>query len=192
MGRDHRSFLFLLRILVVATLAVFCSKCCLSQSVEQEPAAVVELGGSLNRSFTENKSSVGPTIAVEFTPVKDRLELEVGLTSLFGHHSSELSADVLFKKPWTLSPTKELMLGIGPEWIHASAYGVRTNAVGVEVAPDFMFWTSRKHRFGWYLEPGYDYKFGSGHEHSISLTAGFLIGVHRRPGGPNEMNPPPK
>jgi hypothetical protein len=179
MVRNHPSFLILIRPFVVGVLAVICSGHCLSQSVEDEPAAVVELGASLSRSLTEDKSSAGPTAAIEFTPIEDRLEIEVGVTSLLGDHSTESSADLLFKKPWTLSATKEFMLGIGPEWIHTSAYGVTTNAVGVEVAPDFMFWPSGKHRFGWYLEPSYEYKFGSGHEHSISLTVGLLIGVHR-------------
>jgi hypothetical protein len=78
-----------------------------------------------------------------------------------------------------LSTTKEFMLGVGPEWIYTSAYSVKSNAVGIEMAPDFMFWSSGKHRFGRYLEPSCDHKFGSGYEHSISLTAGLLIGVHR-------------
>jgi len=179
MVRNHSSFLFLTRPLVLGVLAIICSGQSSSQSVEEEPAAVVELGGSLSRSLTENKSSLGPTVAVEFTPIEDRLELEAGVTSVFRRHSTEWSTDLLFKKPWTLSATKEFMLGIGPEWIHTNAYGVKSNAVGIEVAPDFMFWSSGKHRFGWYLEPSYDYKFGSGHEHSISLTAGLLIGVRR-------------
>ena len=66
------------------------------------------------------------------------------------------------------------MLGIGPEWIRTNAYGIKTNSVGVEVAPDLMFWSSRKHRFGWYLEPSYEYKFGPGHEHSLGISGGLL------------------
>jgi hypothetical protein len=30
------------------------------------------------------------------------------------------------------------------------------NSVAVEAAPDFMFWSSKKHRLGWYLEPSYE------------------------------------
>jgi len=92
-------------------------------------------------------------------------------------HSTEWSVDLLFKKPWTLSDTKEFMLGAGPEWIRTNAYGVKTNAVAVEVAPDFMFWSSKKHRFGWYLEPSYEYKFGPEREHSLAITGGLLIGI---------------
>lgn len=148
-----------------------------TQSLEPEPAAVVELGGATDRSLTEHQSSFGPTVAVEFTPIENRLELEGGVTPLFKRHSTEWTVDFLFKKPWTLSEKAEFMLGIGPEWIHTNAQGVKTNSAGLEVAPDLMFWPSRKHRFGWYLEPSYEYKFGPNHEHSLGLSGGLLIGI---------------
>jgi hypothetical protein len=66
----------------------------------------------------------------------------------------------LFKKPWTLSDKNEFMLGAGPEWIHTNAFGVRQDSVAAELAPDFMFWASRKHKVGWYLEPSYEYNSG--------------------------------
>jgi hypothetical protein len=52
-----------------------------------------------------------------------------------------------------------------------------TNSLGGEVALDFMFWPTSKHRFGWYLEPGYEYNFAPGHERSIGVSGGFLIGL---------------
>lgn len=148
-----------------------------AQSAEKESVAVVELGGAAERSLTEGNSSFGPTVAVEVTPIEKRLEIEAGVTPLFRRHSTEWSTDLLFKKPWTLSPKAEFMLGIGPEWIHTNAYGKKMNSVGIEVAPDFMFWPSKKHRFGWYLEPSYDYKFGAGHEHSLGVSGGLLIAI---------------
>jgi hypothetical protein len=103
--------------------------------------------------------------------------LRAGVTPLFRRHSTEWSIDFLFKKPWTLSDKMEFMLGVGPEWIHANAFGIKRNSVAAEVAPDFMFWPSRKHRLGWYFEPSYEYKFGPGHEHSVGITGGLLIGI---------------
>ena len=148
-----------------------------AQSVDNEPAAVVELGGAAGWNVKDGGSSFGPTVAVEFTPIENWLELEVGVTPLFMRHSTEWGIDLLFKKPWTLSDTKEVMLGIGPEWIHSNSYGAKINSVGGEIVPDFMFWASKKHRFGWYLEPSYEYKFGPGHEHSLGLSGGLLIGI---------------
>jgi hypothetical protein len=46
-----------------------------------------------------------------------------------------------------------------------------------EIAGDFMFWPTGKHRFGWYLEPAYDYSFAGGHQQSIGMSAGLLIGI---------------
>jgi hypothetical protein len=83
----------------------------------------------------------------------------------------------LFKKPWTLSKKAEFMFGLGPEWVHTSQHGITTNSVAIEAVLDFMFWPSGKHRFGWYLEPGYDYNFGSGHEQSLGITGGLLIAI---------------
>jgi hypothetical protein len=162
-------------ILLVSLL--LCGGNALAQADDKEPVAVVELGGAADRSLTEGQSSFGPTVAVEFTPIEHRLELEAGVTPLFRRHSTEWSTDLLFKKPWTLSNKVEFMLGVGPEWIHTNAYGIKMNSVAAEVAPDFMFWPSKKHRFGWYFEPSYEYKFGPGHEHSLGITGGLLIGI---------------
>ena len=162
-------------VLLVA-FAFVCSGLQSAQSVEAEPAAVVELGAAAGRSLTDGQSSFGPTVAAEVTPI-NWLEIEAGVTPLFRRHSTEWSIDLLFKKPWTLSDKREFMLGIGPEWIHTNAYGVKTDSAAVEAAPDFMFWSSRKHRFGWYLEPSYEYKFGPGHEHSLGISGGLLIGL---------------
>src|SRR4029077_4227739 len=155
----------------------FCTGNAVAQTGDREPTAVIELGAAANQSLTEGQSSFGPTLAVEATPIENWLELEAGVTSLFRPHSTEWSIDLLFKKPWTLSYRVEFMLGVGPEWIHTNAYGIRMNSVAAEVAPDFMFWPSRKRRFGWYLEPSYEYKFGPGHEHSFGITGGLLIGI---------------
>ena len=129
------------------------------KSVNKEPAAVVELGGAAGWNLKDGGSSFGPDFAVEVTPIENWLELEAGITPLFSRHSTEWDTDLLFKKPWTLSEKVEFMFGVGPEWIHTREYGMTTNSLGGEVVLDFMFWPSAKHKFGWYLEPGYDYRF---------------------------------
>jgi len=153
------------------------SPVCFSQSSEKESAAVIEIGPAASRSLTNGQSAFGPTVAVEITPIENWLELEAGVTPLFRSHSTEWSVDLLFKKPWTVSDRMEFMLGVGPEWIHTNANGIKTNSVGAEIAPDFMFWSSRRHRFGWYLEPSYEYKFGPGHEQSLGINGGLLIAI---------------
>jgi hypothetical protein len=168
-----------MRCLFIACLFL-CAGNALAQSAEKEPAAVVELGGAGAWNVTDGGRSFGPTLAVEVTPIEKWLELEVGVTPLFARHSTEWNTDLLFKKPWTLSKKVEFMLGVGPEWVHARAQGLTTNSVSVEVAPDFMFWLSAKHRFGWYIEPGYEYNFGRGHEQSLGISGGLLIAIRGR------------
>ncbi len=114
---------------------------------------------------------------MEVTPIENWLELEAGVTPLFTRHSTEWDTDLLFKKPWTLSKKAEFMVGVGPEWIHTRQYGITRNGFAAEAVLDFMFWPSAKHRFGWYLEPGYDYSFGRMHERSLGITGGLLIAI---------------
>ena len=146
------------------------------QSVDKDPAVVVELGGAsgwnLNGGWTFRAAA-----AVEVTPIENWLELEMGVTAAFGHHSTEWDTDLLFKKPWTLSRKVEFMFGFGPEWVHSKEYSVTTNSLAGEVVLDFMFWPAAKHRLGWYLEPGYEYNFGRGHERSAGISGGLLIAI---------------
>jgi hypothetical protein len=161
---------------LIACLCVSFGNAFAQSSDDKEPAAVVEVGGSASQSVTGDGTSFGPTVAVEVTPIENRLELEAGVTSLFKRHSTEWDVDLLFKKPWTLSKKAEFMVGIGPEWIHARSYGITTNSIVGEAVADFMYWpASGKHRFGWYVEPSYEYSFGRGHEQSLGVNGGLLI-----------------
>ena len=158
-------------------LVFFVCRAVFAQSADKEPAAVIELGGAAAWNLKDGGSSFGPSAAIEVTPIEDWLELEAGVTPLFASHAREVDTDLLFKKPWTLSRKAEFMMGAGPEWIHTRENGTTTNAVGIEAALDFMYWPSRKHRYGLYLEPAYDYSFGRGHEQSSGLSGGLLIAI---------------
>jgi hypothetical protein len=48
---------------------------------------------------------------------------------------------------------------------------------GIIGAGHRMLWPSAKHRFGGYIEPGYDYNFGRGHEQSLGVRVGLLIAI---------------
>jgi hypothetical protein len=111
------------------------------------------------------------------TPIENWLELEAGVTPLFNRSSTEWDLDLIFKKPWTLSEKAEFMFGVGPEWVHTNKAGATPNSISAEAVLDFMFWPSAKHRFGWYLEPGFDHNFGRGHEQSGGISGGLLIAI---------------
>lgn len=165
---------------MIASLLFLC-RGAFSQAPGQEPeaAAIVEVGGAMGMNLHGGGPSFGPDFAMEFTPIEKWLEIEAGVTPLFARHSTEWGTDVLFKKPWTLSKWAEIMAGIGPEWVHSSQHGMKANSVAGEAVLDFMFWPGAKHKFGWFVEPGYEYDFGRGHERSIGISAGLLIAIPR-------------
>jgi hypothetical protein len=147
------------------------------QTPDKDPAAILEFGGAASVNPKDGTSSFGPSFAFEVTPIENWLEIEAGTTPLFRSQSTEWNTDVVFKKPWTLSRKAEFMAGIGPEWVHSNERGSEPNSIAGEAVADFMFWPTGKHKFGWYLEPSYDYNFMRGHEQSISVTAGLLIAI---------------
>ena len=144
---------------------------------DKESAAILEIGAAGGWSLNGGGSGFGPDFAVEFTPIEKWLEIEAGVSPLFSRHSTEWNTDLLFKKPWTLSKKAEVMAGVGPEWVHTRANGTGTNSIAGEAALDFMFWPFAKRRFGWFIEPAYDYSFARGHERSIGISAGLLISI---------------
>jgi cephalosporin-C deacetylase-like acetyl esterase len=79
----------------------------LAQTPEAEKEiAVIELGGAVGHSLTAGESSFGGDIAVEVTPIEHWLELEAGVTPLFGHHSRE----------WDTEPVRPLAPPIRIRW----------------------------------------------------------------------------
>jgi len=173
-----RTWLLVGWCLALPSSLILCSMSAIAQSnSEKDPIAIVELGGETSQTLEGGRTAFGPTIAVETTPIENWLEMEAGVTSLFNATSTEWDVDLLFKKPWTLSKKAELMAGIGPEWVHTNDRTLTANSVSAEAELDFMYWPHAKHRFGWYIEPTYDYNFGRGHQQSLSVAGGLLIAI---------------
>jgi hypothetical protein len=144
---------------------------------DKENKAILEVGGATSWNVSGGAATWAPNLAAEIEPVENWLELELGVSPFYSHNSKEWDTDLLFKKPWTLSRKAEFMFGIGPEWVHLKQRGGRTNTLAAEVAGDFMFWPTGKHHFGWYVEPAYDYSFARGHQKSLGISFGLLIGL---------------
>lgn len=142
-----------------------------------DTVAILEVGAATSWNINGGAATFAPNLAAECTPIENWLELEAGVSPFFTRNSTEWDTDLLFKKPWTLSRKAEFMLGVGPEWVHLRESGKVTNSLSAELAGDFMFWPTGKHRFGWFLEPAYDYSFAGGHQQSIGMSGGLLIGI---------------
>jgi len=144
-----------------------------AEEKEREPFAIVELGGAGGWTLSGG-SSFGPSAAIEFEPIKNWLEIEVGIAPLFGNGHTEWETDILFKKPFSLSDKVEFMVGAGPQW----SYTINgTGKLGAEFALDFMFWPTPYRKYGWFVEPSYSYSFGSEHEQSLGVSFGLLIAI---------------
>ena len=144
---------------------------------DKENKAILEVGGATSWNVSGGAATWAPNLAAEIEPIENWLELEMGVSPFYTHNSKEWDTDLLFKKPWTLSRKAEFMLGVGPEWVHLKQGARWTNTLAGEIAGDFMFWPSGKHHFGWYLEPAYDYSFARGHQKSLGISFGLLIGI---------------
>jgi hypothetical protein len=159
------------REMVAGALAASLSCLGAACAAEKEPTAIVEIGGAGEWSLTDHAGRFGPAVSVEVTPIPEWLEIETGVTSLFGRGGTEWSADLLFKKPFTLSDKVEFMVGVGPEW------KITTGSIAAEVAVEFMIWPTADRKLGWFVEPTYSYDLGSSHEKSLGLTAGITIPI---------------
>jgi hypothetical protein len=156
-------------LLLIGTLLSFTAS---AQAEEKEPTAIIEIGGAGEWGLP-GASSFGPSAAVEFTPIKDWLEIEAGVAPLFSGGRTEWDTELIFKKPFTLSDKLEFMIGVGPQW----TFSREGTKVGGELAADFMFWPTPDRKYGWFLEPTYSYSFSSGREQSLGVSAGLLIPI---------------
>jgi hypothetical protein len=143
-----------------------------AQAEDKEPIAIVELGAAGEWGLP-GASSYGPSLAVEFTLIKDWLEIEAGVGPMFRGGRTEWDTDLLFKKPFTLSDKLEFMVGAGPQW----TFSREGTQIAGEFALDFMYWPTSDRKYGWFLEPTYSYSFSSGHEQSLGVSVGLLIAI---------------
>jgi len=153
---------------MATAVAAFCTP---ALAEEKEPTAVIAIGGQGEWGLP-GPTSFGPSVSVEFTPIKDWLEIEIGAASMFRRGATELETDLVFKKPFTISDQFEFMVGAGPAWSYTRAEGTKW---GATVALDFMMWPWPEHKFGWFVEPSYTYTQDS--EKSLAVSVGFLIAI---------------
>jgi hypothetical protein len=69
-----------------------------AQAENKDPTAIVEIGGA-GEWDPPASSSFGPSAAVEFTPIKEWLEIEAGVAPMFNGGRPEWDTDLLFKSP---------------------------------------------------------------------------------------------
>jgi hypothetical protein len=79
-----------------------------------EHSFILEIGTAGEWPLNGERPNFGGTIAGEVEPTENWLELELGLTTLATAGHTELSGDLLFKKPFHLLPPPNSWLA----WVH--------------------------------------------------------------------------
>ena len=165
-----------LRTLIVLGVLAFIPSHALGEDrSDVDHSLVFEVGPAAERDLKNKSSNCGATVAIETTPIERWLELEFGVTLLNTGSRKEFEADVLLKKPFRLSQTAELMVGLGPTLAQKFHSDDRGTSIGMEAVLDFMFWSTKN--LGWYFEPSYGFGLANKRgERSLGGSAGLLIG----------------
>jgi hypothetical protein len=142
---------------------------------ENEPIAELELGVSGDWDLAGGAFSLGPSLGIEVTPIKDWLEIEAEVSPVFGGGRTEWETELIFKKPFELSDKLEVMPGLGPAWFYKTGHGESSSSIGAVALVDFQIWPSAERKLGLFVEPSYGYDFGREHEQSLGITMGVLI-----------------
>ena len=144
------------------------------ESEEREEAPVVEIGALSEWPTNGGAANAGGAVGFEATVIQDWLEIELGAAALGTSGHTEFSGDLIFKKPFHLSPTTDFMLGIGPMIRKTLSGPDQGIAHGAEVDFDFMFWPRKE--LGWYVQPAWSLIPRNG-EQSVGINVGVLIRV---------------
>ena len=149
----------------------------LKEKGPKEPLAILQLGGGVDWGLNGGVPGFGPSVAVEFTPIRNWLEVETGVATSFSKGRTEVDWDFVFKKPFDLSPYVEFEPGLGPVWIRTVEAGRTSNALGATAVFEFMIWPTLERKYGWFVEPSYTYSFARGHDQSFGISGGLLIPI---------------
>ena len=148
-----------------------------AQAGEKEPSAEIGIGIASEWDAPSRVTIFGLSAAIEYTAIKDWLEIEASVSPLFGKSQTEWNTELVVKKPFSLSDKVEVTFGVGPAWLHKIGGGETTDSAGGVVVLDFQFWPLPERRLGWFLEPSYGYDFGKGHKQSLGVSVGLLFGI---------------
>jgi len=138
-----------------------------------ERSFILEIGTAGEWPVNGERPNFGGTFAAEVEPIENWLELEFGLSTLATAGHTEISGDLLFKKPFRLSPAVEFMIGGGPSFSRTLNGPERGDSWSAEFALDWMFWPTRD--IGWFIEPTWSVNPRNGQQ-AAAVSIGVLIG----------------
>jgi hypothetical protein len=143
---------------------------------DREHALVLKMGPAGEWPSHEG-ANFGGTFGVEKSIIEGWLEIEASLTALGTTGQTELSGDIIFKKPFRISPTFEFMVGVGPSISRPLNGEDKSTTVSAAFSLDFMFWPTPD--IGWFAEPTWTVNPRNGQQ-SFAASVGLLIGIPQR------------
>jgi len=111
---------------------------------------------------------------VEYEPVENWLELELSVSVLAVEGGREVPVDLLFQKTISTHSSTRADDRRRPSDCVRFRQRKEGTFVGGQDALDFMFWPSRN--VGLWVEPSYEFLFGSNFSHGLSTTGGVIFG----------------
>jgi hypothetical protein len=131
---------------------------------------VFGVGGDFALDLGASHFNAGGRAFFEFEAIEHLLTIEAGLSFVKVASGTELSTEILLKKPFHLRRGFELEVGLGPAAVQT--LGTVPNATYFAIAGvlDFKFWPTD--RFGFWVAPHYDLVF----RNQGSLTVGASVG----------------
>jgi hypothetical protein len=163
----------------MGSLAASLLSATVAQAEERETtsAVVVEIGSAAEWQMPHGDVSSGPYVALEFEALRDRLEIEIGVSPQFGSHQTDLASELILKTPIFSTSKLEVMFGVGPQWeYHLSGSELR-NSLGAEAQLELEYWPSPERKFGWFVEYQYGRAFGPDSTQSIGVQLGLLVRI---------------
>jgi hypothetical protein len=143
---------------------------------DREHALVLKMGPA-GEWPSHERGNFGGTFAVEKSVIENWLEIEAGVTMLGTSGHNELSGDIIFKKPFRISPNFEFMIGVGPSISRTLNGEDQSTTVSAAFTLDFMFWPTPN--VGWFLEPTWTVNPRNGQQ-SFAASVGLLVGIPQR------------
>lgn len=133
----------------------------------------IQIGGVAVWELQSSGWHFGPSVSLEQELIERQLQLELGISRFHLSESTAWEVDLGFKKPFELSPGVELNVGLGPTWTRTTGTAERSDSIGAEFSLDFQFLVAK--RWGWYIEPAYEFVPGGAQDRSFNLAVGILI-----------------
>ena len=137
-------------------------------------ATELQFGGVAEWSLASDASRLGPSVSLEQEVIPRQLQIELGFDRFHEANSTESEFEISLKKPFELGPDAELTVGLGPTWARSSGIAAQSHAVDGEFSLDFQF--SLTGRWGWYIEPSYQFGGSQNSDRSAGLSMGLLLG----------------